>query len=242
MFSSDLKRAHSTAQAIHAAQPEPKPPLITTQLLREQHWGDAEGETANAPWLPLKGRDSRFPNGESLNDVARRGEQFFDQYLTSIVKEAKGKPIGEVNVVVVSHGIAIAENIGALFRRSVEAEDREFKGSFLGLMNTAWTRVIVGLEDELLPEEDDEHGPSSQVAATSTPDSGAVLNTAVETSVPPALDGSEPSPLLIKAKIVARNQRSHLTALKEEEAKSTVAPTDDAALKMQTVLSGGEVN
>ncbi|KAG8725627.1 hypothetical protein FRC09_000014 [Ceratobasidium sp. 395] len=241
MFSSDLKRAHSTAQAIHAAQPDPKPPLITTQLLREQHWGDAEGETANAPWLPLQGRDSKFPNGESSNDVARRGEQFFDQYLTSIVKEAKGRPIGGINVVVVSHGIAIAENIGALFRRSVEAEDREFKGSFLGLMNTAWTRVIVGLEDESLPEDEDEH-PSSQVAAPSTLDSGAVLNAAIETSVPPPLDGPEPSPLLIKVKIVARNQRSHLATLREEEAKSTVASTDDAALKMQTVLSGGEVN
>ena len=46
IYSSPLKRAHSTAQAIRDAQAEPKPPLIIDPDLKEQHFGIAEGQ----PW------------------------------------------------------------------------------------------------------------------------------------------------------------------------------------------------
>lgn len=148
MFTSDLKRAHSTARAIYDAQPEPKPPFTITDLIREQHFGDAEGKpwtpNGNGPWTQPPGRDGKFENGESLNDVARRGDKFFQDYLAPVVQSSAHKPAGQVNVVVVSHGIAIAETLGALSRRCVHVDKNGTSGYFRGLHNTAWTRVTIG--------------------------------------------------------------------------------------------------
>ncbi|KAG8681296.1 hypothetical protein FRC08_015725, partial [Ceratobasidium sp. 394] len=96
MFASDLKRAHSTARAIYDAQPDPKPSFTITRLIREQGFGDGEGKPWNpAPgseWSQPEGRDGKFENGESLNDVARRGDKFFEQHLAPILNEAKSRP------------------------------------------------------------------------------------------------------------------------------------------------------
>lgn len=46
IHASTLKRAFSTAQALYDAQPEPKPTFTKSLLLREQHFGIAEGR----PW------------------------------------------------------------------------------------------------------------------------------------------------------------------------------------------------
>ncbi|KAG8731788.1 hypothetical protein FRC12_019576 [Ceratobasidium sp. 428] len=113
IFASDLKRANSTALSIYDAQPQPKPALITTQLLREQHFGDAEGQM----WMSAGGRGGKFHNGESLDDVARRADRFFEEYLAPIIINARGRPPGETNVFVVSHSVTIAENLEALARR-----------------------------------------------------------------------------------------------------------------------------
>ncbi|KAG9085950.1 hypothetical protein FRC06_003347 [Ceratobasidium sp. 370] len=142
IFTSDLKRARSTAQAIYDAQPQPKPPLVVTQHLREQHFGDAEGKT----WMSPEGRGGKFRNGESLDDVARRADLFFEEHLAQIIINAKGKPPGEVNIVAVSHAITIAENLDALLRRSVYVGSAGLDEEPMGLYNAAWTRIAVGLE------------------------------------------------------------------------------------------------
>lgn len=103
------------------------------------------GQSENA-WAQPVGRDGKFKDGESLDDVGRRGDEFFEKFLAPIVREAAGKREGEVNVVVVSHGIAIAETLGSLVRHSVHVDNDGWGGGFRGLHNTAWTRVAIGLE------------------------------------------------------------------------------------------------
>jgi broad specificity phosphatase PhoE len=155
IFASDLKRAHSTARAIYDAQPDPKPPFTVTPLIREQNFGDGEGQpwmaSAGSQWSQPQGRDGKFNNGECLNDVARRGDEFFETHLAPIIREARMKPAGQVNVVVVSHGIAIAETLGALVRRSVHVQSDGWSGGFRGLHNTAWSRVAIALEVRSTP-------------------------------------------------------------------------------------------
>lgn len=233
MFASDLKRAHSTARAIYDAQPDPKPPLTITQLIREQGFGVGEGKpwspSPGATWSLPEGRDGKFDDGESLNDVGRRGDRFFEQHLAPILAEAKGKSTGEVNVVIVSHGIAIAETLGALVRRSVAVDRDGWTGGFRGLHNTAWTRVAIGLEvgstrprdnlkltvtaghprqDEPLSETSDEDVINSN--SSTPPDPSAVIATRLEQAAPPPVECTEVGPPLIQMKIVACNQHGHL--------------------------------
>jgi broad specificity phosphatase PhoE len=150
MFTSDLKRAHSTANAIYDGQPDPKPPFTVTPLLREQNFGDGEGKPIlvpyGSPWMQPKGRDGKCSNGESVNDVKRRGDRFFEEYLAPIMREARMKVAGEVNVVVVSHGVISTETIGVLIGRSVHVERGGWTRGFRGLRNTAWHRFEVALE------------------------------------------------------------------------------------------------
>lgn len=172
IIASPLKRALTTAQQIQKLQPgsdSAKPALVITPLVREQHFGEAEGQ----PWAPASssssiaassgrtgiydsktrekyypvqvGRSAKFAAGESLEDVAQRTGEAFDTLILPIVKESVGKKCGEVNVLVVAHGIAISEAIGAIFARCVGGDDVE-PNTWRGLRNTAWTRLVVGLK------------------------------------------------------------------------------------------------
>ncbi|MFB5191132.1 histidine phosphatase family protein [Alicyclobacillus fastidiosus] len=66
IYSSDLSRALDTAKAVAA---KTGTPITTTKLLREQHFGQAEG-------LQRADKERRFPNGapgaETSQDVERR--------------------------------------------------------------------------------------------------------------------------------------------------------------------------
>ncbi|KAF8606805.1 phosphoglycerate mutase-like protein [Ceratobasidium sp. AG-I] len=213
MFASDLKRAHTTALAIHSGQPDPKPPLTVTQLIREQHFGEAEGKPwmggqGQTQWAQPAGRDGRFKDGESLDDVGRRGDEFFEKFLAPLVKQAAGKKAGEVNVVVVSHGIAIAETLGSLVRHSVHVNNDGRGGGFRGLHNTAWTRILIGLEDEDL---DDSTTPTTLgTNPRTTPDPSAILATEVEKAAPPPTECEEVGAPSIRMKVIACNQHTHL--------------------------------
>lgn len=96
IYASPLLRAFTTAQAIHDSQAEPKPPLTPSPLLREQHWGEAEGQSwllAQKPGLSLEEhfaqkiypilheRWQKFPSGESLEDVVVRAEQAINDFV-----------------------------------------------------------------------------------------------------------------------------------------------------------------
>lgn len=65
------------AQQIEKNQPEPKPHMTVSPLLREQNFGEAErkpfGEKGGYTRQP--GRTFKFPQGESLEDVRARANE-----------------------------------------------------------------------------------------------------------------------------------------------------------------------
>ncbi|KAJ1303459.1 hypothetical protein OPQ81_011647 [Rhizoctonia solani] len=239
MFASDLKRAHSTARAIYDAQPDPKPSLTITQLVREQHFGEGEGKRwEEDEWCQPPGRDGKFAGGESLNDVARRGDEFFEKHLAPIIRASVHKPAGEVNVVVVSHGICIAETLGALSRRCVYVDTNGWSGRFRGLNNTAWTRVSIGLaDDEFLTDVPTLNG--TQRSASITPDPGAVLATRLEESAPPPVQCDETGPPSLRMKIIACNQHSHLDGVVRQQDGNKSSGDDPNQKKLREFFGGG---
>lgn len=141
---------------------------MPTDLLKEQYWGDAEGHPftwdrsppsgsaeadakdegirdRDGKYAPLTSRTSRFPNGESSEDVAHRVDNFISQYITPHVLASLPDEEEPLNIFVVSHGIAISELIGALLRRD-SSRASTAPETWRGLRNTGWTRIIVGLQ------------------------------------------------------------------------------------------------
>ena len=146
------------------AQPEStRPELVSSPLLKEQHFGIAEGNkwtfqhepglTNEEHWAKgifpvLDGRQAKYPEGESLDDLRDRARRAIKELVVPIIRDVvKGKK-GDVHVALVSHGLCISELVAALVgldyeRRSKgqEVADREYAG----LMNTAWTRATIDL-------------------------------------------------------------------------------------------------
>lgn len=132
--------------------------------LREQCFGDAEGQ----PWLMrrtpnksledhfrdghypiLFNRDESFPNGECLDDVAVRAERAIgDLVLKPYLPRAISPGAGDIHVAVVSHGLCISELIPALLKRN---DDGAPNKDYRGLLNTAWARVTVQLKVMMSP-------------------------------------------------------------------------------------------
>lgn len=159
IYASDLLRAFATAQAIHDAQPQPKPPLTKSTLLREQHWGAAEGY----PWLVqtkpglsiedhfalgiypvLHERWQKFPEGESLDDVVQRAERVVNDLIMPHVWDAAKLGKKGVHIALVSHGICISELIPVLIMKDQNHLHPGYK--WRGLRNTAWTRITVNVK------------------------------------------------------------------------------------------------
>ncbi|KZW01506.1 phosphoglycerate mutase-like protein [Exidia glandulosa HHB12029] len=157
IYASPLKRAHSTALGLHAAQPSPKPEIIITPDLREQGFGVAEGKThvshgamdlKQGIFPIIRGRTDKFPEGESRDDVRQRGARVLSEYLMPHILAARGHTPDTLphRVAVVSHGICIAELLGAILYRVPSSERREYW--FGGVQNTGWHCLEVGLLDE----------------------------------------------------------------------------------------------
>lgn len=164
MYASPLLRAHATAQFVHQHQPHPKPPLKLNPHLREQHFGVAEGH----PWLlhapegipletlfeqkifpVLEGRDEKYPEAESLNDLALRAHVTIRECVLPHLPDA---PIPEdqhsgIHVALASHGLCIGELISALVALDPEADKGQ---THYGLLNTAWTRVDIRVRVSIL--------------------------------------------------------------------------------------------
>lgn len=85
----------------------------------------------------LYGREEKFPEAESLNDLARRAEVAISECVLPHLSESESK---EVHVAIASHGLCIGELVAALIRLDPEADKKK---NYTGLMNTAWTRVEV---------------------------------------------------------------------------------------------------
>lgn len=148
-----------TAQAIHDAQQEPKPPLTTSLLVREQTYGDAEGKlwtTSQKSGLSLEehyaqgiypilhNRSEKFPNGESVDDLGRRATQAINDLVMPHVWSAAREGMKGAHIAVVSHGLCISEMVPALLRKDHRQipVGREYRG----LRNTGWTRVTIDVE------------------------------------------------------------------------------------------------
>jgi broad specificity phosphatase PhoE len=157
-----LKRAYATAEAIFEKQPEPKPVFQSSPLLREQHFGIAEGKAwtyTMTPNLSLEehfaqglfpvtsGRDEAFPEGESLNDVARRAEQAIQDFIFPEVRKAAEKGMKGLNIAIVSHGICISELVSCLMAKGESGHNLGHK--YRGMRNTAWSRISVNIEVDI---------------------------------------------------------------------------------------------
>ncbi|KAH9947560.1 phosphoglycerate mutase-like protein [Amylocystis lapponica] len=161
IYASPLKRALWTAQAVQDAQSEPKPPLNTSLLLREQYWGIAEGKKwTMEPWIQglsledhcarglfpvIPNRTQKFPEGESLDDLAARAREAVDDIIMPHIRSAVRAGQKDIHMAVVSHGLCISELVCALVMKDVSG--RHPGDRYRGLLNTAWTRVAVGVKD-----------------------------------------------------------------------------------------------
>ncbi|KAL6304361.1 phosphoglycerate mutase-like protein, partial [Sparassis latifolia] len=182
IHTSPLKRALWTAEALRQVQSEPKPPLTTSLLLREQHWGIAEGKPWIMEFLPgvtleqhyergvypvLHGRGQKFPEGESLDDLAARANVAIEEIIMPHIRAAARSGKKGIHVAIVSHGLCISEIILALLKRdgSGTVHERHYRG----LLNTAWSRVTVdvdGAQDSEALEFSDEDTPILHMRVT----------------------------------------------------------------------------
>ena len=148
-----------TAEALQEAQNDPKPPLTTSPLLREQHFGEAEGKEyrtvreagltlqehfAQGLYPLIRERHLKFPGGESRNDVADRANQAIDELLMPYVQHAFNMGLAESHIAVVSHGRFIREITDALLRRDAwTSANSEIYRGVKHLQNTGWARLVV---------------------------------------------------------------------------------------------------
>ncbi|KAI0333657.1 phosphoglycerate mutase-like protein [Cubamyces sp. BRFM 1775] len=182
IYASPLKRALWTGQAVREAQPDPKPPLETSDLLREQHFGVAEGHPWQ--WNPTPGltmeehfarglypvlheRWEKFPEAESLDDLFDRAKKAIDELVMPNVWRAAKEGKKGVHIAIASHGLCISQLVVALLLKDESGVHPGDK--YRGLQNTAWTRVTVDVkgakEGEPLDFSDDQP-PKLQVKVT----------------------------------------------------------------------------
>jgi len=163
IHTSDLKRAFGTAQALYGAQKDPKPTFDSSELLREQHFGVAEGkpwsynssrnvnleqEMAKGVYPSLHGSDEKFPGGESINELGQRARRAITTLLLPHVWQAAKECKTGIHVAVVSHGLCISQMISELLKMSTkQAIDIV---DYRGLLNTAWTRLVIDIEVRML--------------------------------------------------------------------------------------------
>jgi len=158
IHASDLKRAFTTAQALYDHQGDPKPSFDSSELLREQNFGVAEGKPwtfrsdppltleenmAKGIYPELYGDDEKFPEGESINDLAERARTALEKFMLPHVWQAAKEGKTGIHVAIVSHGLCISQLISELLKKSAK-QGGEI--GYRGLWNTAWTRVVVNIE------------------------------------------------------------------------------------------------
>jgi broad specificity phosphatase PhoE len=98
---------------------------------------------AKGKFPPLRGRTERFPEGESLEDVAARAEEAIAQLGVPYIRKAAREGTDGMHIAFVSHGLFIGEAIAALMRKDKRNAEGINARDYRGLRNTGWTRVIV---------------------------------------------------------------------------------------------------
>ncbi|KAJ8080558.1 hypothetical protein PM082_017392 [Marasmius tenuissimus] len=158
IISSTLSRADATAQAIYDRHPLPKPLFVKNSLIREQHFGIAEGHpysSKNTAGLsaeecyaqkifphPRK-RDASFPGGESREDLARRAEHAVNDIILPYAPEAANE---DIRIAIVSHGLFIRELVDAVIK--LDDTNPNVLQDYRGLCNTGWTRMSLKVEPD----------------------------------------------------------------------------------------------
>ncbi|KNZ45636.1 hypothetical protein VP01_795g3 [Puccinia sorghi] len=138
IFCSDLKRANLTANQIRiqnlqnpvqseteGGAEKQKNELVVLPLLREQNFGEAEGERWDQGRCTYEGfysnKSLKFKDGESREDVERRAEEFVRSVLEPTWLAILAHPDRtttpeqeDIHFCIVSHGIFLTELIGVL--------------------------------------------------------------------------------------------------------------------------------
>jgi broad specificity phosphatase PhoE len=159
IHTSDLKRAFTTAQALYEGQKDPKPTFDSSEILREQNYGVAEGKSSWSPRLGhystieeevaldnypnLRGPDEKFPGGESLNDLVERAKKAITQLVLPYIWKAAKEGSTDTHVAIVSHGHCLGAMISELLKMGGRHATAKH---YSGLFNTAWTRVVINIE------------------------------------------------------------------------------------------------
>ncbi|EKM82105.1 hypothetical protein AGABI1DRAFT_36365, partial [Agaricus bisporus var. burnettii JB137-S8] len=149
---------------------KPKSSLILTPQLREINFGKAEGhpytpgdypaltkgqktleelyEEGIFPDFRVRGRDAKFPLGESLNELEYRVKEIIkDVILLPLVLKNKGGGEGEDwHVGFVSHGLCLFEMVNALLKLDLERNKEVVLEKYRGHHNTGWTRLEISLK------------------------------------------------------------------------------------------------
>ncbi|KAL0565285.1 hypothetical protein V5O48_016742 [Marasmius crinis-equi] len=175
IYASPLLRAYQTAEGVRDASQHPKLPINKNPHLREQHFGIAEGKPweaarddtystqeeayANGVYPALVGRNDRFPEGESLNDLGKRAAEAIQE---CVIPHLQGENPGG-HIILASHGLCISELIPALLRLDPDAD---VGVDYRGLLNTAWTRVVVSFKDPSTKSFDASNPPPLNVKIT----------------------------------------------------------------------------
>ncbi|KAH9042229.1 phosphoglycerate mutase-like protein [Lactarius pseudohatsudake] len=158
IYTSDLQRASDTAQAIYDHQKDPKPSFDSSELFREQNFGLAAGHpisidtvysglnweehAARGVYLGWYSDDDRFPEGESIKDLAERARKGLEKFVLPHVWRAAEEGKTGIHIAVVSHGLCITELVSELLKKSAE----EVRKPQANLLNTGWIRVAVDIE------------------------------------------------------------------------------------------------
>jgi len=156
IYTSDLLRAKTTANAVRDRQTSAEIPFQELHLLREQHFGAGEGmkfakkennlsitaHYAKGKFPALHTRQQKFPGGESLDELADRAENIIDEVITpEVLKEQQeGRPR---TVVIFSHGIFIAELVTSILKKDGQNQSNVNPRDLRGMHNTGCTTLNV---------------------------------------------------------------------------------------------------
>ena len=105
-----------------------------------------EEEMAKGVYPVLSRHDEKFPEGESIDELAQRANKAIAAFVLPHVWQAAKEGKTGIHVAVVSHGLCISQMIYELLKMSAKQDDREYRG----LLNTAWTRLVIDIEVRVL--------------------------------------------------------------------------------------------
>ena len=103
-----------------------------------------EEHYAEGLYPALRDRTSKFPDGESLEDVGARAARAVEELIIPQVRQAAKEGKKNVHVAIVSHGLCISELVPALLQKDVSGYLPST--SYKGLQNTGWTRIAIDVQ------------------------------------------------------------------------------------------------